>query len=175
MAEDIVVIGKITSAFGVKGGVKIFSYTKPRLKVLDYDPWLLKLGGEWKPVKLLSGREQGKTIGAMLEGIIDRSQAEELAGTQIGIFEHQLPDLDSDEYYWRDLEGMQVVNQEGVSFGEVSHLIETGSNDVLVVRETAEQASGKKRKERMVPFTPDAVVDVNTDARLITVEWDADF
>lgn len=175
MAEEIVVIGKITSAFGVKGGVKVFSYTKPRLNILNYNPWLLMVNGEWKPVKLLDGREQGKTIGAHLEGVSDRNQAESMAGTKIGIYESQLPDLEGDAYYWRDLEGMRVVNQDQIDFGVVSHLIETGSNDVLVVKETAEQAAGKKRKERMVPFTSDAVVEIKKDENLIIVEWDADF
>ncbi len=175
MAEEIVVIGKITSAFGVKGGVKVFSYTNPRLNILKYDPWLLKKNGQWEPVELISGKQQGKSIAVNLKGVADRNQAEALAGTQIGVRVEQLPELAEDEFYWRDLVGMRVVNTENVDFGVVTHLIETGSNDVLVVKETAEQALGKQRKERMVPFTPDAVLNVDTNERKITVEWDADF
>ncbi|WMS88613.1 ribosome maturation factor RimM [Pleionea litopenaei] len=175
MAEEIVVIGKITSAFGVKGGVKVFSYTKPRLNILNYSPWLLKLNGQWQPVERLYGRQQGKSIAAELKGYSNRDQAEALAGVDIAITSDQLPQLSNDEFYWRDLVGMRVVNQEAIDFGLVSHLIETGSNDVLVVLETAEQASGKKRKERMIPFTQDAVINIDREAQLITVEWDADF
>ncbi|NVJ51187.1 MAG: ribosome maturation factor RimM [Gammaproteobacteria bacterium] len=175
MAEEIVVIGKITSAFGVKGAVKVFSYTKPRLNILNYSPWLLKLNGQWQSIERKSGRQQGKTIAAELKGIATRDQAEALAGVEIGITSEQLPTLDNDEFYWRDLEGMRVINSENIDFGIVSHLIETGSNDVLVVRETAEQAQGKKRVERMIPFTEDAVLTVDKEGGLITVEWDADF
>lgn len=175
MAEDIVVIGKITSAFGVKGGVKVFSFTQPRLNILNYNPWLLKVDGQWQSVKLKSGRQQGKSIAVNLDGIADRNQAEGLSGTEIGVYASQLPEPSADEFYWRELEGMRVINTEGVDFGFVSHLIETGSNDVMVVKETAEQASGKERKERMVPFIADAIVEVSRENRMITVEWDADF
>lgn len=175
MAEEIVVIGKITSAFGVKGGVKVFSYTQPRLNILNYNPWLLKIDGQWQSVKLKSGRQQGKTIAAYLDGVADRNQAEGLSGTEIGVYAGQLPEPSPDEFYWRELEGMRVINTEGVDFGIVSHLIETGSNDVLVVKETAEQTNGKERKERMVPFIADAIVEVSREERKITVEWDADF
>lgn len=175
MTEEIVVIGKITSVFGVKGGVKVFSYTKPRLNILNYKDWLLDVDGQWQSVKMVSGRQQGKTIGVNLEGVNDRSQAEALIGRKIAITSNQLPELDDGSFYWRDLEGMRVINSENVDFGVVSHLIETGSNDVLVVRETAEQASGKKQKERMIPFLADAVLDVDTENRVMHVEWDADF
>jgi 16S rRNA processing protein RimM len=175
MAEDIVIIGKITSAFGVKGGVKVFSFTQPRLNILNYNPWLLKIDGQWQPIELKSGREQGKTITAQLDGIKDRNQAETLSGVEIGVYASQLPEPSADEFYWRELEGMRVVNTEGVDFGVVSHLIETGSNDVLIVKETAEQSVGRARKERMIPFIADAIVAVSREQRLITVEWDADF
>ena len=175
MTEDIVIIGKITSVFGVKGGLKIFSYTKPRLNILNYKNWLLDVDGQWQSVKLTSGRQQGKTIGVNLEGVNDRNQAEALVGRKIAVTSDQLPTLDDDTFYWRDLEGMRVINTEKIDFGVVSHLIETGSNDVLVVRETAEQAAGKDRKERMIPFLADAVLDVDTENKVIHVEWDADF
>ena len=175
MAEEIVKLGKITSAFGVKGWVKIFSYSEPRLNILNYSSWLLKQDGQWRTVKVLNGRQQGKTIAAQLEGVSDRNLAEALSGVTIGVYESQLPELQDDEFYWRDLEGMSVINQEGVQFGTVTHLIETGSNDVLVIKETSEQATGKNRKERMVPFIPDVIVHVNAKERQITVEWDADF
>jgi 16S rRNA processing protein RimM len=175
MAEEIVVIGKITSAFGVKGGVKVFSFTQPRLNILNYNPWLLKIDGQWRPIELKSGKQQGKTIAVHLDGVVDRNHAEGLAGVEIGVYTSQLPEPSADEFYWRELEGMRVINTEGVDFGVVSHLIETGSNDVLVVKETAEQSLGRARKERMIPFIADAIVEVSREQRVITVEWDADF
>ncbi|NVJ61770.1 MAG: ribosome maturation factor RimM [Gammaproteobacteria bacterium] len=176
MAEEIVVVGKITSAFGVKGGVKVFSYTKPRLNIVNYDPWFLKVEGDWREFKGVKGRQQGKSIAVELHGVEDRNAAEKLSGTLIGITSEQLPELNDDEFYWRDLEGMSVINLQDVPFGKVSHLIETGSNDVLVVHETAaEREEGKKRKERMIPFTKQAVIDIDKESRIITVDWDADF
>ncbi len=176
MVEDeIVLLGKITSAFGIKGGIKVHSFSKPRANILNYSSWLLKIDGKWQPTKLLSGKEQDKTITVQLEGIKDRSQAELLNGTEIAVYASQLPEVGHDEYYWRDLEGMKVTNLEGVEFGVVSHLIETGANDVLVVKQTAEQALGKKRQERMIPFTEHAVKEINRTEQSILVDWDEEF
>ena len=90
MAEEFVIIGKITSAFGVNGWVKVFSYSEPRLNILSYKTWLIKQGDEWQSVKLLNGRQQGKTIAVQLAGVTDRNAAECLSGAIVGIREEQL-------------------------------------------------------------------------------------
>ena len=176
MAEETVVLGKVTSAFGVKGWIKVFSYTQPRLNILNYRPWLLKRDGKWQQVELIEGRQQGKTVAARLKGVNNRDEAEALSGTEIAVTSDQLPQLGEDEFYWRDLEGLRVVNTEQIDLGKVSHLIETGSNDVLVVNQVIEkEGGGKGKKERLIPYTPDAVVKVDKEAQQIIVEWDADF
>ncbi len=172
MNDSPVIVGKITGVYGVKGWVKVFSYTQPRLNILTYDPWLLKQGGSWQPLNLLQGREQGKTIVAQIEGIDDRNQAEALTGVQVAIKPSQLVDLEDDGFYWRDLEGLKVVNEEGKLLGQVSHLIETGANDVMIVK----ILEGKNRRETMIPYIMQQVIKrVDLDNQVIEVDWDDEY
>ncbi|TQV86572.1 ribosome maturation factor RimM [Aliikangiella coralliicola] len=176
MFESPVIIGEITGVYGVKGWVKVFSHTEPRLNIVKYNPWLIKQGKDWKSVKLLSGRSQGKTIVAQIEGVNDRDQAHAMIGTEIGIERSQLKTLGKDDFYWRDLEGLKVVDVDGKALGQVSHLIETGANDVMVVKLPPEQAQDKKIKETMIPYIfGDVVKRVDLQGRLIEVDWDDDY
>lgn len=165
--SSLLELGKITGVFGVKGWVKVFSNTDPREGIVQYSPWLIYQQGEWKEIKVLDGKRQAKTVIARLDGIDDRDQAMLLAGAKIAIRPEQLAALKPDEYYWRDLIGCHVVNTEGIDFGVVDSMMETGVNDVLVV---------KGDRERLIPFTQGhAVLDVDLSAAKITVDWDADF
>jgi len=176
MKESPVIIGEITGVYGVKGWVKVFSHTEPRNNIVKYNPWLLKQGAEWKSVKLINGRAQGKTIVAQLEGIADREQAHAMIGTPIAIESSQLKKLGAKDFYWRDLEGLQVVDTQGEILGKISHLIETGANDVMVVKLPPEKAQGQKIKEMMIPYLVDSVViDVDLDANQMTVDWDDNY
>jgi len=174
MNDSPVIIGEITGVFGVKGWVKVFSHTEPRTNVVKYNPWLIKQGKEWKSVKLLSGRSQGKTIVAQLEGVNDRDQAHSMIGTKIAIEPSQLKTLGENDFYWRDLEGLEVIDLQGGVIGKVSHLIETGANDVMVVK--LPRVPGQKGKEMMIPYLPEQVVKkVDLESGLIEVDWDDEY
>ena len=167
-ADRSILVGRIHGAFGVRGEVKLESFTSPARAVLRYQPWRLRDGrGGEREVAGASGREAGKGLVATLPGIADREAAEALRGAELWVPRSVLPAPAPGEYYWVDLEGLRVANAEGVDFGTVSHLFATGANDVLVVRGD---------RERMLPFVqPDVVRSVDLDAGLITVDWDADF
>ena len=168
--SQFVVVGKIASAYGIKGWVHVYSYTDPASNILQYQPWLLQSRDSkqpWNPVKVLSGRPHGKQIVVQLEGCFDRNQAEQLRGLEIAVSRDQFPDTENDEYYWIDLVGLAVVNLEGVKLGVVDSVMETGANDVLVV---------KGDRERLIPYVMDEFIrDIDLDAGTITVDWDADF
>lgn len=165
--EELISLGKISGVFGVKGWVKVHSYTDPREKIIDYSHWQIKHQGRWQTIELVAGKRQGKTVVAQLVGVDDRNQAELYQGDEIAVFQHQLDELQSGEYYWHQLQGLKVLTSEGVELGLVDHLLETGANDVLVV---------KGDRERLVPFTPGhAVIDVDLAAQQIIVDWDPDF
>lgn len=161
----LVPLGRISGVFGVDGWVKVFSYTEPREKILDYGPWHLKRNdGDWREVAVLDGRRQGETVVARLSGIDDRDQARALNDTEIAVTRDRLPPPGEGEYYWTDLEGLAVRTLEGRDLGRVEHLFRTGANDVMVV-------AGER--ERLIPFVLDRFVRaVDFDAGVIRVDWD---
>ncbi|HET7649455.1 MAG TPA: ribosome maturation factor RimM [Gammaproteobacteria bacterium] len=162
-----VVIGKVTGLYGVKGWVKLMSWTDPREAIADFPVWQLKLDGEWREWDVAECRPHGKTIIARLQGMTDRDQAARLIGAEIAVQRDQLPSLKPGEYYWADLIGMTVQLADGRALGEVEAMMETGANDVLVVQGD---------RQRLIPFIRDQVVrEVDLDKGLIQVDWDPDF
>lgn len=167
--DEFIVVGKINGVYGVKGWVKVYSYTDPREGITRYNPWYLKRRGKLQEVKVEGGRPQAKTVIAKLEGCDDRDAAMLLSGTEVSIRREQLKSLKKDEYYWRDLVGLRVRNQGDSDFGVVKNLMETGSNDVLVVK-------SDEGKERLIPWTMgQAILEVDLDEGLIKVDWDEEF
>ncbi len=164
--SDLVELGRVSAVFGIRGWVKVHSWTRPREGILDYADWVLGVDGCWTPRRLVDGKRHGPGVIASLEGIEDRTAAEALVGAVIAVERRHLARAAAGEYYWHDLVGMKVVNLESVELGSVSELMETGANDVLVV---------DGERQRLIPFTGDAVRDVDLDARVIRVDWDEDF
>lgn len=162
-------VGKINGAYGIKGWVKVYSYTDPKENILNYKPWYMKQNGQWLEVQVTKGREQGKTVVAHIEGCDDRNLAESYFGNEIAIDKSQLPTLDDGDYYWRDLVGLTVINLDDATLGRVKKMMETGANDVLVVK-TADN------EELLIPYVPSySVINVDLEAGVITVDWQADY
>jgi len=162
-----VLLGRLVGASGLKGEVKLESWTSPRLAIFRYQPWTLRSEGGERQLSGASGREQGKGIVARLPGVDDRDQAEALRGAEIFVPRSALPPPAPGEYYWVDLEGLPVFTTDGVALGHVSHLFETAANDVMVVR---------GERERLIPFLLDRFVTrVDMDAGRIEVDWDPEF
>jgi 16S rRNA processing protein RimM len=161
-----VILGRIVGLFGVRGWIKVYSYTEPREAVLDYRDWLLDRDGDWQRVELAEGKRHGKAVIARLEGIDDRDAAAELIGSDIGVDRDALPEPEEGHYYWADLEGLAVVHRDGSELGRVACLLATGANDVLVVDGPV---------ERLIPFVPGTVIlDVDLAAGVIHVDWEWD-
>ncbi len=200
-AEKII-LGRITGVYGVKGWVKIFSYTDPMESIVDFSPWYIraenKKNSPWTRVKLKAGKRHAKTVVAKLEHCNDRDQAMAYIGTEISIEPQQLEALKGkDEYYWRDLLGLRVINQQHIELGVVKSLLETGANDVLVVAAEAKvpnKAEGSEvdgsaaeghetedravveTKEHLIPWVMgSAIIAVDLKQGIIEVDWDADF
>jgi 16S rRNA processing protein RimM len=166
--DKLVLVGKIVGLSGVRGELKLESYTEPRTQIFSYQPWLLKSASVESEISGCRGRVQGKGIVATLPEIDGRDEAARLIGSEIWVRRSALPRSKRGEYYWIDLEGLEVVTVEGAMLGGVSHLIATGANDVLVVRD------GKR--ERLIPFVlDDYVKKVDFDTGRITVDWDPEF
>ena len=91
-------VGKINGLFGVKGWLKVFSYTDPRKNILKYSPWLVEINGEWKELIIQEGKEHSKTIIAHIKNIDDRDLACQFLGQDIYIYKEQLPELPEGEF-----------------------------------------------------------------------------
>jgi 16S rRNA processing protein RimM len=146
--------------------VKVFSYTEPREAILDYDRWYLSRKGEWQATAVAEGRRHGKTVIVHLEDVDDRDAAAELVDCEIATERDALPEVKDGNFYWADLEGLQVVHRDGTELGRVAYLMETGANDVLVT---------EGERERLIPFIADKVIlDVDLEKGVISVDWEWD-
>lgn len=161
-----IVMGEIAGVYGVRGWVRVRSYTEPKDNLLRYRSWALGGDPEPRSVTLKEGRPHGPGLIARLEGIENRDAAARLLGRKIMVPRAALPEAPG-EFYWADLEGMQVVTTDGKKLGVVDHLLETGANDVLVVR---------GERERLIPFVrPDVVAAVDRQKGQLIVDWDPEF
>lgn len=164
---QLIQVGFISGVFGVKGWLKITSFTSPKDNILHYKPWFLTKGGEEKSVNVISGQLQAKGLVARIDGINDREQAQQLIGWDVCINYDQLPTLKKGEFYWADLVGLKVENTDGIDLGAVASLLETGANDILLV-------AGDR--ERAIPFLQGQTIkSIDLAAGKMIVEWDADF
>lgn len=161
-----IIVGHFGQSYGIKGWLKVNSSTDPIDNILRYFPWQVEHQGLWRSVEVTGSKRQGKYVIVKLVGCDTPELAKTYANNPIAIEQEQLPKLPENEYYWRDLLGLRVINQDGVDFGVIDSLFETGSNDVLVV---------KGDRQRLLPYTPDVIHHVDLTQRIMTVTWDADF
>lgn len=171
---EVVVVGQVMGVHGVRGWVKVYSWTDPMDNILDYRPWWLESGGEWHTIRVNDCRRHGKGLIAQLGDCTDRDEARErFAGCRIAVPRSALPALEEGEFYWRDLVGSRVRLEDGRDLGVVATLMETGANDVLVVRGDDDSLD---QRERLIPWIPDEVIGaVDAQAGTVTVHWDPDF
>jgi 16S rRNA processing protein RimM len=163
--KQVVPLGHISGVHGVRGWVRIHSLTEPREAIFEYQPWLL--GESLEEVRILQGKKHGSRLIALFENTNDRETAEVLVTTPIAAYRDQLPETEDGEYYWMDLVGLAVKLEDGTVLGEVSNLLATGANDVMVV---------KGDRERLVPFVQGQYVkQVDLENGVIVVDWDPDF
>jgi 16S rRNA processing protein RimM len=158
-------VGKITDAHGIKGWLKIVSFTSPPENIVRYSSWIIQKDGKDQVYTVVEGKQNHNKIIVKLRNIDERTQAEKLKNSEIKIMRSELPNLGEQKYYWSDLEGLKVLNIDQESIGIVGSLFETGANDVLVVK-------GKKNKRILIPFVMDEIIkEVNIDLEYIKVDW----
>lgn len=163
-ANEYVIVGKIGAAYGIQGWLKITSFTDTLADILDYDPWYVEDNLGWKLMDVESGKPHGKGLVVKLKGLANPEEARLLTGKKIAIKRSQLPELPKNEFYWRDLEGLTVINHNGDILGKIVYIMSTGSNDVLVV---------KGEKEHAIPYLPDDVItSIDLDKKIMHVKWD---
>ena len=167
--KSAVLVGRMASAFGIKGWIKVSSYTSPLENIFLYTPWQLRQSGSReisRTVELIEGKPHGKGLVAKFAGVDDRDQADSLKGLEIVVDRCQLPEPEEGLYYWADLVGLQVETAEGRSLGRVDQMLQAGAADVMLV-------CGEGNSRHMIPFIRDEVIlTVDLDAGFIRVNWE---
>jgi 16S rRNA processing protein RimM len=165
--NDWIIVGRFGRPHGIKGLITVISFTEPRDNIMHYTNWHARINNQWQPIKLLHLEMNNKFILTQVDGYHAREDTSRLTNIDIAVKREQLPALQQGDYYWHQLEGMQVITQQGVVLGIVTEILPTGSNDVLIV-------VGEKR--HLIPYLPGtSIIEINDSQRVITVDWDADF
>jgi 16S rRNA processing protein RimM len=181
--DDAVEVGRIVGAWGVKGGIKVLPYSSDPKALFSSRRWFIKpparppttLRTTELPalLKITGAREHGDGVVATAQEVPDRNAAEALKGALVFVARSSFPTAGSDEYYWVDLIGLEVVNREGQVLGTVSDLLDTGPHSVL--RIAVPNPGPDAEAERMIPFVAAYVDDVDLQRRRITVDWGLDY
>jgi len=175
-AKKRLTVGKITSPFGVKGWVKIFSYTDPKENIFDYQPWVVETPEGARTIEVDQWQRHGKALIAHIAGVDDRDKAIQYCQLECSVEQELLPELEDGEYYWSQLQGLKVVTQYNGSnqvLGKVQTLLETGANDVLVVRSCDGSIDDR---ERLIPYVPEQyILTIDVAGGEMLVDWDPEF
>lgn len=165
-------LGKVVGVWGVKGWIKLHSYTRHRADIANYKTWYLQAprqNGDPQAIEIHQCREQGQGIVAQLDGVTDRDQAMGLNGYKIFVRQSDLPELPAGEFYWHQLIGLTVSNSAG-EIGSISSILETGANDVLVCK-----SSQSGQPDVLIPYIDQVVLSVDLDAGTMLVDWDPSY
>lgn len=165
-------LGKLVGVWGVKGWVKLHSYTRNRADISQYKTWYLqkpRSNDAPMPIKVLNCREQGQGMVAQFDDVNDRDVAAAMSGQTIFVKQSDLPELPAGEFYWQQLIGLSVSSEQS-PIGKIQSIMETGANDVLVCKSIVE---GKA--DVLIPYIDDIVLSVDLDAGTMMVDWDASY
>lgn len=162
----MVVMGRVRAPHGIKGWVKVQPFTQEIEGLLDFAQWWVGRNGQWQSRRVMEASVHGAAVIAKLEGCEDRESAASLKGAEVAIPRSELPAAGTNEYYWDDLIGAEVVNRAGEPLGQVAGLLETGANPVLVL---------KAERERLIPFIAGVIVEVDVSDRRVVADWELDY
>ena len=169
-SRPVVTVGRFGAVHGIKGFIRVHSFTQPTDNILDYQPWLVKTSRDetFKPVKFQHAEKHAKGLVVKLDGCLTREDAQLYINCDIAVYQDELPDLPAGEYYWSDLIGLTVVNRENITLGTVERLMETGSNDVIIVK--------NDDRQHYIPYIlDDFVIEIDLDKKRMLVDWDESF
>nr|WP_315224458.1 ribosome maturation factor RimM [uncultured Albidiferax sp.] len=183
LPADAIEVGRIGDAWGIKGWFKVVSHSAAPEALFSSKRWFLqptergaKTFAGTKLLRVIEAKEHSGGVVAQAHEVVGRDAAEALRGSRIFVARTSFPSVSTDEYYWVDLIGLDVVNREGVALGQVKELLSTGAQTVLVIAyQEADEAGVLQTLERMVPFVAVYVDKVDLPARLITVDWQPDY
>lgn len=160
MSEEYVVVGKFGKVHGIKGFIKLISFTDPLQNIFEYLPWYC----DAKILKFLEIKNLPSGFAVLLEDFADRDSVQTLTNQEVSVLKSSLPKLKPDEYYWSQLQDLEVENTSGKKLGKVVEIFDTGANDVLIV---------KGQKKILIPYVKDKIIkNIDLELRKIIVAWE---
>ncbi len=170
---QIVTVGRLGAPYAVNGWMRMESYTDPLENILNYDPWMIGKGGNWQDAELRGVERDAKGLRICLKGCTTPEDARRYTGLFVGVPVEVLPQPEEGEYYWHQLQGLQVLNESGECLGCVERMLGTGANDVMVVKPDTRSVDDR---ERLIPWLEQRVVQrVDLAAGCVRVNWPADY
>lgn len=169
--DSLVVMGRIVAPYGVLGWLKVVPDTETLDSLFDYETWWVGKDSNWRELTVVEAKIHNDVLVVKLQGIDDRDAAFACKGKQVAVPRDALPEIPENEYYWSDLIGLTVKNQQDIVFGQIADVFETGANDVIVVN----GGGLSDARERLIPFTSQVILQVDLAAKTMLVDWDADF
>jgi 16S rRNA processing protein RimM len=165
--DKLTIVGRFGRVHGLQGFITVHSFTEPRNNIANYAQWYVNIAQQWQPLEIIKLEKVVKHILVQVAGYKDLEAVAVLTNLDIAIKQEQLPSLLPGEYYWHELIGMQVVSANSFVFGQITEIMPTGSNDVLIVQ-------GERR--HLVPYIPEQVIiSIDREKRVIVADWDHDF
>lgn len=172
-AAELVSMGRVAGPYGIKGWFKLVSHTQPRENILQYQNFVGSLNGKLRPLVMDEAKPHGKGLIAHIRGFDTPEDIRLLTGLELMVPLSELPELEGDDYYWHQLTGLKVENRSGVWLGKIDSLLETGANDVLVVKPCEGSVD---KHQRLIPWLPDQVIlKVDIASGVVLVDWEADY
>jgi 16S rRNA processing protein RimM len=174
--DDLIQVGYITGAYGLRGGVRVTPHSMDADALLSVKTWWLD-----KPslhaVSVRNAKYHSGDVTATLAEVADREMAEALKGATVQVSRADFPALPEDEYYWTDLIGLDTVNLQGEALGKVTDMMHNGAQSILRITPEPDPSAAPDAKapERLVPFVDQYVKTVDLQARLITLDWGLDY
>ena len=167
-ANNLMKIGQLKKPYGIKGWLWVFSDTDDRTAIFDMQPWYMKTAMGMKPLTVKAWREQGSGIVAQFEQVPDRNVAETMNGVTLWVEQDVLPETGEDEYYWSDLIGVRVFNEQDEYLGDITEMFETGAHDIMRVAATSDSLDDE---ERLIPWHKQTVLEVDITAKTVVAAW----
>lgn len=161
LTDDFLAVGKIAKAHGIKGELKVVSYSGAAEELLGFKIFYVQCQSVCKSYAVLRSRPQGKFTIVQLSGVASRDAADALIGAELFVLKRDMPVLADDEFYWHELVGLNVVTDKGVGLGRILSLLATGAHDILVVHGNGQ--------EYLLPATNDIVVRVDREEGVVVV------
>ena len=165
---DLVIMGRVVAPYGVFGWLKIVPDTEEFDGLLEYKKWWVGKDNDWRELTVKEAKIHNDVLVVKLQGIDDRDAAVACKSKQIAVPRASLPKLKGEVYFWSDLIGLSVKNQQEVDFGFITDVFATGANDVIVAKSDTGQ-------ERLIPYIAQVILEVNMVEKTMLVDWDADF